>query len=305
MLSFPQKKSFRLLILLALAAALVLSGLGLWVAGRGPSSQLPVLMYHHLAPTAGSNMVVTPGAFEQQMAALAQNGWHSVTTQQLIDYADKGTPLPEKAVLITFDDGYTSNLELAGSVLERYGLNAVIFVIGINAGQAVYAHSGQPLDPPRFALEEARPYLDSGVLELQSHTYDMHQLESYGFSGRDGVLPLEGESQEEYAQALAADCQKERDLFQEHLGQEITALAYPFGFHCQQAEEILTREGIRLTVTTQSGPNQIRAGDPASIRLLNRYTITDQTSQEELLGLLNWRQETFFEKVLRHLGVEL
>lgn len=95
------------------------------------------------------------------MTALKEHGWNSVTIRQLIEFGEQGTPLPDHPVLITFDDGYTSNLELAAPILERYGLNAVIFVIGINAGQSVYAHSGQPLDPPRFALEDARPL--SGV----------------------------------------------------------------------------------------------------------------------------------------------
>ena len=107
-------------------------------------------------------------------------------------------------MLITFDDGYTSNLELAAPILERHGLNAVIFVIGINAGQSVYAHSGQPLDPPRFALKDVRPYLESGVLEVESHTFDLHQRADYGYSGREGVLPLAGEPEEPTARSSPA-----------------------------------------------------------------------------------------------------
>lgn len=113
-------------------------------------------------------------------------------------------------MLITFDDGYTSNLELAAPILERHGLNAVIFVIGINAGQSVYAHSGQPLDPPRFALKDVRPYLESGVLEVESHTFDLHQRADYGYSGREGVLPLAGEPEDAYRQVLAGDCRQAR-----------------------------------------------------------------------------------------------
>lgn len=59
-----------------------------------------------------------------------------------------------------------------------------------------------------------------------------------------------------------------------------------------------------MTVTSVFGPNQIRVGDPASLRMLNRYAITDNTSTQELLDLVNWHKETFGEKVLRHLGLE-
>ena len=59
-----------------------------------------------------------------------------------------------------------------------------------------------------------------------------------------------------------------------------------------------------MTVTSVFGPNQIRGGDPASLRMLNRYAITDNPSTQELLDLVNWHKETFGEKVLRHLGLE-
>lgn len=220
------------------------------------------------------------------------------------EFGEQGTPLPDHPVLITFDDGYTSNLELAAPILERHGLNAVIFVIGINAGQSVYAHSGQPLDPPRFALKDVRPYLESGVLEVESHTFDLHQRADYGYSGREGVLPLAGEPEDAYRQVLAGDCRQARQLFAQELGQQVTALAYPFGLVSQEADRIFGEEGIKVTVTSVFGPNQIRGGDPASLRMLNRYAITDNTSTQELLDLVNWHKETFWEKVLRHLGLE-
>ena len=112
------------------------------------TAQVPVLMYHHISEDVATDMVISPARFEAHMAALKEHGWNSVTIRQLIEFGEQGTPLPDHPVLITFDDGYTSNLELAAPILERHGLNAVIFVIGINAGQSVYAHSGQPLDPP-------------------------------------------------------------------------------------------------------------------------------------------------------------
>ena len=169
----------RWLPFLALIPFLLYAAAAVWTSTRNVS-QLPVLMYHHVSEDVASDMVISPARFEAHMTALKEHGWNSVTIRQLIEFGEQGTPLPDHPVLITFDDGYTSNLELAAPILERYGLNAVIFVIGINAGQSVYAHSGQPLDPPRFALEDARPYLESGVLEVESHTFDLHQRADYG-----------------------------------------------------------------------------------------------------------------------------
>lgn len=254
---------------------------------RSHAVSLPVLMYHHIAEEVLSDMTVSPARFEEQIAALTQDGWNAVTIGQLIDYVDSGTPLTSKSVLITFDDGYTSNLTLAAPILERYGQRAVIFPIGINVGQEYYLHTGEPLLPPRFALEEAITWVESGVLEIQSHTFDLHQLESYGVSGRNGVLPLPDENEAAYRETLVLDGRKQQELFSRYLGTEITALAYPFGFSSEIAEEAFSGLGIRVTFTTSPGANLIHQGQGSSLRQLNRYTITDNVTGKELLRLLN------------------
>ena len=118
------------------------------------------------------------------------------------------------------------------------------------------------------------------------------------------MLPLADEPEEAYRQVLASDCRQARRLFAQELGQQVTALAYPFGLVSKEADRIFGEEGIKVTVTSVFGPNQIRGGDPASLRMLNRYAITDNTSTQELLDLVNWHKETFGEKVQSNLGQE-
>lgn len=275
---------FRKRILLALLAFGILCAI---LALYPRSVSLPVLMYHHIDQDVSSDMTVSPARFEEQIAALTQDGWHSITIAQLIDFVDHGTPLPPKPVLITFDDGYASNLELAAPILERYGQHGIIFVIGINAGQTHYPHTGQPLTPARFALEDAVPYLESGALELQSHTFDLHQRASYGISGREGVLPLPQETEDAYRQILFRDTEKQQALFHTHLGTAITALAYPFGFSCPQSEQIFSTLGIRATFTTTPGTNMVYKNKPKTLHLMSRYTITDRMAAEDILWLLS------------------
>ena len=268
-----------LLILLAVCGVLIFV--------RTHTVHVPVLMYHHIDRNVGNDMIVSPERLEEQIAALAGDGWHSVSIQQLIDYVDHGTPLPEKPVLITFDDGYTSNLTLAAPILEKYGQRAVIYVIGINAGQEVYAHTGEPLSPPRFALEDAIPYIQSGVVELQSHTFDLHQRSDYAISGRDGVLPIPGESKKVYMAAILEDARQQQELFSEKLGIPITSLAYPFGLCCDESEAVMKDLGIRVTHTTFPGNNPVRQYVPSSLRQLYRHTITDRVTGQELLTLIS------------------
>ena len=118
------------------------------LARSGDGCALPVLMYHHFDDTSKDGTVVTPGRFREQMTALREAGYEAVTVPQVIAFVREGTPLPDKPVLITMDDGYTSNLDIAAPILEDLGLCAAVFVIGINEGEAVSAHTGEALTPP-------------------------------------------------------------------------------------------------------------------------------------------------------------
>ena len=229
--------------------------------------RLPVLMYHHFDESVSADTVVSPQRFREQMTALKGAGYTTVTLQQVLDFVDHGVPLPEKAILITMDDGYTSNLTVAAPVLEELGMCATVFVIGIYEGETISVHSGNPLYPQRFSYEEAMEWVEKGVLELQSHTFDMHQLAGDGFSGRNGILPLDQETKAEYRAALLADAQAFQEKREVHgIESPLFALAYPYGYFSDLADEILRAAGFRMTFTVQEKSNSLSVGDAQCLR---------------------------------------
>lgn len=249
--------------------------------------RLPVLMYHHFAPESHDGTVVTPDRFREQMTALREAGFHTVTIPQIIGYVQSGAPLPDRPVLITMDDGYGSNLVEAAPVLEDLGMCATIFAIGINEGEETYPHSGEPMWQERFAFEKAVPWVEKGVIDVQSHTYDMHQLASYGYSGRDGVLRLEGESDADYRRALLDDFAAFRRRREGRVPTELLALAYPFGYYTTEADEIMGEAGYAVTFTIDERPNRLAVHREESLRMLGRINVTDDISGEELVQRLN------------------
>lgn len=251
------------------------------------SVKLPVLMYHHFDENVSYDTVVSGERFREQMAALKGAGFTSVTLTQLLDFVENGIPLPDKPVLITMDDGYTSNLEISAPILEELDMSATVFVIGINEGEKLYVHSGQPLQPARFAYEDATDWVEKGILDLQSHSMDMHQLESYGYSGRNGMLPLEGESDALYRRAVKEDIRLFRQRRENRVSTDLIALAYPFGYYLQETDDLLAEEGILLTFTTEEHCNRLYTGDYRSLRMLGRYNVTEQITGEMLVDLLN------------------
>ncbi len=258
------------------------------LARSGDGCALPVLMYHHFDDTSKDGTVVTPGRFREQMTALREAGYEAVTVPQVIAFVREGTPLPDKPVLITMDDGYGSNLTVAAPILEETGMRATIFSIGINEGEEYYAHSGEPMWQHRFAFEEAASWVEKGIIDVQSHTFDMHQLESYGYSGRDGVRRMRGESAEDYRRALLDDAAAFRERRGDRVATELLALAYPFGYYDLEADRIMGEAGYQLTVTIDERINRLRTGDEECLRMLGRFNVTDHTSGEALVDRLDY-----------------
>lgn len=164
---------------------------------------------------------------------------------------------------------------------------ATVFVIGINEGEPVYVHSGEPFWQARFAYEEAVSWVEKGVLDLQSHTFDMHQLASYGYGPRDGMLPLEGEAEEDYRQALREDMDLFRERREGRVATELMALAFPFGYWSEETDRLLEEEGISLTFTIDERGNTLYTGRTDSMRRMGRFNVTESIDGSMLVNRLD------------------
>ena len=248
--------------------------------------RLPVLMYHALTtdPALASDTTVTVEAFEEQIATLTSLGYTAIFFGDLRDYVKNGKPLPEKPIMITFDDGYSSNLELGGPILEKYGQKATVSVIGISVGKDTYKDTEIPI-LPHFSYEEARLAYESGIFDFQSHTYDMHQRE-YEEDPRHGMLQKEGESEEDYIASLKEDFALSKQLLEEGVGNEVFVIIYPHGKRTELTDRILEECGAEISVTVEKGINLIKFGDTASLRELLRINMDDSIGRDELSTLL-------------------
>lgn len=249
------------------------------------SAELPVLMYHHLDNDASSDMIVTPETFREQMEALADAGYTAVTLADLENYVHLGTNLPENPVLITFDDGYASVYEKAYPILDELGMHGVVFCVGATFGSDTYKNTDKSIIP-HFGSEEAAELVQSGVMEVQSHTWDMHQAVQYEQGvPRTSVNPLAGESEEDYLAALENDIRTSIALL-EASGERVFALAYPNGVMTDEAAAVFAEHGITVTFSTEYRSNTLVRGLPQTLFGLGRYTVTDSMTGEELVRLL-------------------
>jgi len=135
----------------------------------------PILLYHRFVrreedlaryPGTESIFTITAERFEEQMAQLRRNGYRSVGLRDIFDFVTRGTALPEKPVLITVDDGWTSNLDVMIPILSRHGMRASFFVT--TGPEAWIYRKFRGLDGP-LSPEQVRGISDQGF-EIGSHT---------------------------------------------------------------------------------------------------------------------------------------
>ena len=139
---------------------------------------LPILMYHDVTdgPTSDNPMVVTTEKLEGDLCWLKENGYHTILPRELT----AGEPLPEKPVMITFDDGYVSNYRLLFPLLQKYQMKAAICLI-------VSLTDEDPEGHGHLTWDMCREMRASGLVEIGSHTYALHNLEQNGDYFAKGV----------------------------------------------------------------------------------------------------------------------
>lgn len=251
------------------------------------STQVPILMYHHLSEDVTNSEMVSPEQFEAQIRALSEAGYTGVSFDELQAYVLRGEPLPEKPVVITFDDGYRSNYTLAYPILQKYGMKATIFAIGVSFGTDHYKDTDYAITP-HFGAAEAAEMTASGLISIQSHTYDMHQWPPYETDSavRENILQLPGESEESYVQALTEDFTRSRALLEDATGRPVDVLAYPAGQYSMLTQVTLQSLGVHVTLSTNPGVNTVVKGLPQTLYAMLRFGITEDISPEALLDMI-------------------
>ena len=241
---------------------------------------LPIVMYHHILKEQArlNAFTISPDEFRQDLQYLKDNGYQSILIQDLIDYVNGETALPEKPVMITFDDGYESFYEYAFPILKEMGFKAVFSVVGTYVDQyscmddhhICYSHC---------TWNELALLQKSGIVEVQNHSYNLHLLQN----GRRGAKKTWGESESAYRQVLISDIGKMQDECRKNLDRWLpTAFAYPYGQISDEALPVLKEMGFKAALTCTEKINYL-TGNPEELYHLNRFNRPHGTSFQHIL----------------------
>jgi peptidoglycan/xylan/chitin deacetylase (PgdA/CDA1 family) len=198
------------------------------------TTKVPILMYHYIStPPADADayrtdLSITPELLSEQLDRLVADGYTTISLYQLLEYLTKGVPLPEKPVVLTFDDGYRDNYENAFPLLRKRGMTATFFVI------TDFIDEQRPL---YLSWDMAREMLAAGM-SIESH-------------GRNHFT-LEGQDDDYLVwQALGS-----METLQHELGVRPRFVSYPAGDHDQRTIDIFHSANYWGGLTTEQGTQQ-------------------------------------------------
>ncbi len=231
-----------------------------------PSSGPIVLVYHGIGPR--RRFWVTPKQLSGDIKYLRDRQYRFVTLAQFAAYEENGAPLPQRSVLLTFDDGVQSVYQYALPITRKFHVPAVAFIIGRRLGLPGYMTPGQVKD-----------LWQSGLWAIEAHTYDMHSYRQgqLGYAA-DLVNPLPGQTAAQFALEIGQDVQAEANTFNAIGLPQPTAFAFPFGIYGPEAVAVLHQTYPLLFDSTPelAAPHMVVIGrvdattDPLGV-VLSRY----------------------------------
>ncbi len=229
--------------------------------------RLPVLMYHLILKNPGnSNKFIVPqSVFEEDLKYIKNHGYTTILVQDLIDYTENKKELPEKPILLTFDDGAFNNYLYAFPLAKKYEAKFIFSPIAKEAERYTKAHDENPTYS-HANWEKISEMSKSGLVEIQNHTYNMHSNKN----SRIGCTKKRNESVEEYKQKLSEDIRKSQELISQNTGVTPTAFFYPYGAKSDCSEEILKSLGFKATFLCESKINII-SRNPECLFGLKRF----------------------------------
>lgn len=235
--------------------------------------QIPILMYHHFTNNIEecTDNIILVDKFKDDMQVLKDNGYTAISFDELYNFVANNGNIPQKPIIVTIDDGYYSNYEYGYDILQNLDMKATIFVIGNSVGNF-------DLSLPHFSYEQAKQMYDSGIIDIQSHTYNLHDI-----SIRKGLLKLESESESEYISMLNNDLTLSKNDIETNVGNSVFVLSYPYGLYDNLALETIKELGFKITVVTDEGISTVTRNNLETLYNLKRINIDNSIAGNELI----------------------
>lgn len=251
------------------------------VVNREALSSVSVIMYHNFVSEEDvkngieyEEYSISPEDFEEDLIWLKNNGYITITSDELLEFLEKKEALPSKAVVISIDDGSWGVYKHAWPLLKKHGMKADLNVIGAQIDATWETlNSGKTRDgeaAPFCTWEELAEMQKSGVINICSHTYGLHV---YNRNERIGMNLMENETEEEFTTVVKEDYNLSVKCIRGWVGKAPKTVAYPYSKRCIESDNI---------ILSNTGYEILMAGEGARGTVGN-YFVTDCDISNQLM----------------------
>lgn len=241
--------------------------------------RLPIIMYHSILkdPAAQCDYVISPDLLESDFKYLKDNGYTTISMTQLFNYVYANKSLPDKPVLLTFDDGYLNNMTYALPLLEKYDMQAVIAVVGEYTDRYTETRDPNP-SYAHFSWDDIADLAETGRVEFANHSYSMHKL-----GPRRGTMIQSNEDSAAYQKALSENLKCLQDEFYQNCGFCPNVFVYPYGIVCDEAQTVIRDLGFLASLSCMERVNVI-SHNPECLYNMGRFNRPSGTSTEKFMA---------------------
>ena len=231
------------------------------------NNQVIVLMYHHITENPQNSSMISPKDFRDHILWLKENGYHFLSMREFYQHVYHDTVIPEKSVLITFDDGYQSVYQYAYPIALEFGIPMSFFI--------VLKHMQDNIGIPKVTKEQLKELNESGLFYIGNHTNNMHYYV-------DHKARLQLATKEEIKEDIL-----DWTYGIQYADLSLRTYTYPYGVSSPQSIEALKEMKYHLAFTTKNGVYQKGITDPF---LINRINVGGQKDHLEV----------FIEKITKY-----
>ncbi len=269
------KNSFRLLpAVLAFVAAAALLAACPPNAGSAESDRFIAVTYHDITDKPVAPDDFTPQKFIEQLGFFKASGFHPVSMSDILEAAAGKKVLPEKALLLTFDDGYESFYKIVYPALKLFNYPAVLSIVTSwtdrrDSPGAFYK------DKQFMSWDQVREVAASGLVTMAAHSDGLHNLVDSNPQGNIEPAAVtfvydrkssSYETEDGFRRRIRADMEKTLAVFEEKLGKKPIVYTWPYGAYNMIALDEGKKTGFAAFLTLDDG-----FGDIHRLDRVNRY----------------------------------
>jgi len=246
---------------------------------RQKEVEVPIIMYHLITekPKYIGKYGVTPTEVEKDLVYLKENGYTTIVMQDLVNFVERGDRLPKKPIMLTFDDGNSSDYYYLLPLLQKHEMKAVLAIIGeVTDRYTNEIEKNSKAKFPNLTWVQVKELHESGLCEIQSHGYNVH--------GKLGSGKKKSENITAYQTRLLADLQKLQDACEAHLGHIPNTFVYPLGIVSEGSRQVLENLGMVASLGCEEGISIVRQGDKDCLFKMRRYNRPSGKTVESILN---------------------